>query len=440
MHHRVYDPWVLLIAAIAVIASVGCGGPIPYIGTEHVEVTEEAGLIAFEDFEGDWYYVSSPDGGLTWTSEFTEWETYLEPNLDVYTPRGQYILEGPDIVRVGPENERVTVYSTAYLQQPGNMWFQNEDTAQFGHRVLASEPRSIAHDPATGNVVAAMGLQGVVVGTPDEQWQRASVGPYTPTDFSFASKSTRLLFNLPFWLASIALTLSMLGLSLFFSQLSERRTRISLRIFISTLIGASILIFLAIQLNGQFPYFSLFVVLFLVASPVILVIVAMILTGTEPSSALSRLITAALLGVPCLGLAVGAIVLFSLTGGSLIAVSLLAVIASLVVYVLVGLMLLVSGQDLVGYGTIPRFFAATNGLVLLTFMVWLHTGIQTWIAVALAVTLTAGAAIIYSVWLRSKNRPDDDQPIDRMPRDQWRPRLRSAPTSQPGSGLTEELL
>ena len=208
----------------------------------------------------------------------------------------------------------------------------------------------------------------------------------------------------------------MLGFSLFFSQLSKRRLRICLVTFISTLSGASVLLFLYIRFAEEIPFFFEYALPILLVLPVILIVLAVMLTFLKPSSALSRSITAALLGVPCLGLAAGAIVGFSEPGGNLA-----VVIVSLVVYALVGLMLVVSGEDLVGYGTISRFLAATNGLVLLTFMVWLHTGIQTWIAVVLAVALTAGAAIIYSAWLRSKNRPDDDQPIDRTPRDQWRP-------------------
>ena len=356
----------------------------------------------------------SVDGGLTWTLESNEPETqWRVQSCCRYSP-GRYTLEGPDIVRTGSGNERLAVYSSAYLQQPGNRWVQWEDTAHFPNsltsvRVLASEPLSIAHDPSTGNVVVAMGLQGVVVGTPDEQWQPAAVGPYTPTDFSFAGKSMRLLFNLPFWLASFALTLSMLGLSLFFSQLSKRRLRICLWTFVSTLIGASALLFLGIRFN-QSLYSLTNVVLLFVASVVILIVLAVMLTALKPSTAVSRSITAAFLGVPSVGLATGAIAAFSITGGNW-----LVALVSPVVYVLVALLLVVSGEDLVGYGTISRFLVAANGLVFFSFMIWLHTGIPTWIAVAMAVTLTAGAAFIYSAYLRSKNRPDDQLFVDNRP-------------------------
>lgn len=414
-HHRPSWPkWVMLVATIAVVASMGCIVSREK-GIQYVEVTEEMELLVISEeiqFGSPIHPASysSPDSGLTWTLEANEPETIPEFNLDVATPRGHYVLEGTEVVLIGPENERLTTYSSAYLQQPGNMWVQQEETTGFGsNRVLASEPLSIAHDPTTGNVIAAMGLQGVIVGTPDGQWQRVAVGPYTPTDFSFVSKSEKFLTYLPFWLASIALTLSMLALSLFFSQLSKRRLRISLLTFISSLIGISMLILVATGFI-EIPYLFSYVLLFLLVFPVTLVILAVILTALKSSSALSRSITGALLGVPSVGLASGAILASGEPGGGLV-----IIIFCPIVYVLVGLLLLVSGQDLVGYGTVSRFLIATNGLVLLSFMVWLHSGIQTWVAVVVAVTLTAAATIVYTAYLRSRNKPDDDPFIDSRP-------------------------
>ena len=184
------EGWFCWLPQLQCMASMACVFFVEE-GIQDVEVKEDAGLIAIleSDFSESYYtqHYSSVDGGFTWALESNEPETNDELNRDVHTPRGQYVLEGSDIVRVGLKNERVTVYSSAYLQQPGNRWIQGNDTAHFSdflsERVLASEPLSIAHDPTTGNVVVAMGLQGAVVGTPDEQWQPTAVGPYTPHGF-----------------------------------------------------------------------------------------------------------------------------------------------------------------------------------------------------------------------------------------------------------------
>ncbi len=414
-HYRPSWPkWVLLVATIALMASMACDVSVEE-GIKYVEFSEEAGLIAADQIYSDSIqaglygelFFASPDGGLTWTSGRGQPEATGEFNLVVDTARGRYTLEGSDIVRTNLSNERVTVYSSTHLQQPGNMWFQWEDTAKLGDRAPALEPLSIAHDPTTGNVVATMGIQGVVVGTPDEQWRRVAVGPYTPTDFSFASKSMKLLTHLPFWLASIALTLSMLALSLVSSQLSKRRLLIFLLTLISSLLGISLLILMAIRVQS----FSVSAFWILLAFVGTLIILAVMQTALKPSSNLPRLIAAALLWVPCVGLATVTILASSEPGGVLG-----VIIFSPIVYVLVGLMLLVSGQDLVGYGTISRFLVATNGLVLLSFMVWLHSGIETWAVTVLAVTLAAGAAFIYTAYLRSRNRPDDDPFVDGGPK------------------------
>ena len=165
--HLAWRRLVLLVAAIAMMASMACVFSVER-EIRYVDVTEEAGLIAIleSDFSGPYYtqHYSSVDGGLTWTLESNEPQTYGEFNLVVDTPQGRYTLEGPDIVRTGSGNERLAVYSSAYLQQPGNRWVQWEDMAHFPSsltsvRVLASEPLSIAHDPSTGNVVVAMGYR-----------------------------------------------------------------------------------------------------------------------------------------------------------------------------------------------------------------------------------------------------------------------------------------
>ncbi len=50
------------------------------------------------------------------------------------------------------------------------------------------------YDDQSGNLIVAMGLQGVVVVAPDGTSTRVAVGRYSPTDFSFRSKA-RTLFD-----------------------------------------------------------------------------------------------------------------------------------------------------------------------------------------------------------------------------------------------------
>ena len=55
-------------------------------------------------------------------------------------------------------------------------------------RVVSGTAYNLFYDDRSGNLIAAMGLQGVVVVAPDGTSTRVAVGRYSPTDFSFRSK------------------------------------------------------------------------------------------------------------------------------------------------------------------------------------------------------------------------------------------------------------
>ena len=126
---------------------------------------------------------------------------------------GTYSLDGTDIVRTVGE-QRVVAYSAAYLQEESNIRVRRLARTWVAHDEVTTEPYAIAYDPSSGNVIVAMGLQGVVVGTPNEEWTRVAVGHYLPTDFSIAGK----LRDYELWLVGTALGLSIAALGLVFSE------------------------------------------------------------------------------------------------------------------------------------------------------------------------------------------------------------------------------
>ena len=100
------------------------------------------------------------------------------------------------------------------------MWAQAQQTTHLDARVLETQPRAIVYDEQRGNLVVALGIQGVLVGTPDGRWTPHAVGRYKPSDFSFFTKARLLLTDASIWFASVALSLSMIGLSLFLSRIT----------------------------------------------------------------------------------------------------------------------------------------------------------------------------------------------------------------------------
>lgn len=172
----------------------------------------------------------SKDGGLTWVrmaDEFVPLETQEWRELEVKTPSGDVFIvdvvyaqiireqserelsehELRDITSVsrgqddhltayGPSASREVVYSYEYLYGGGNRWMQALDKRDIEDRAIALGPYNLFYDDQSGNLIVAMGLQGVVVVASDGTSTRVAVGPYSPTDFSLASKVRTLLGSL----------------------------------------------------------------------------------------------------------------------------------------------------------------------------------------------------------------------------------------------------
>ena len=217
----------LLLAGVAAIGSVASIESNTDVGVGRVEIREDGAAVAttFHYAIGSRQPAgsfTSSDGGLTWAKTaqlYRGEEADLGASADegVETPRGRYGIDGQGIMLIGPDGESELAYSTAYLREDGNVWVQEKWTTQLGNRSIATGARYIAYHERSGNLIAAMGIQGVVVGTPEGEWTRYAVGPYSPTDFSFSGKTGLLLSNGGFWATTLALSLSVTGLALVLS-------------------------------------------------------------------------------------------------------------------------------------------------------------------------------------------------------------------------------
>ena len=209
--------WAGWCALLLLAAGVGCGGGIDY-GITGVGVLDDR-LAARSTVRGGtgWgageayadYYFESTDGGLTWAEaerlDGVEWEA-----KETTTPRGVYRIRGTDIIREIPGRPPETVYSTEFLQDEV-VWIQNVGASHLDGHKLVTRPLAIAYDPGSGNVVAALGVLGVLVGDADGRWAMTGVGPYRPSDFS-QSGQWRLLLSWPsLWVLVLMVPLMMLA-------------------------------------------------------------------------------------------------------------------------------------------------------------------------------------------------------------------------------------
>ena len=172
-------------------------------------------LVAITAYKGYVTY-QSVDGGVTWSPSAFQLSNVARGGRIADSPWGRYTLDGPRVLRIGADvTQEEVVYSTEYLEEDGNVWVQKVATEKLNKtRKIAYLPLGIVYDDITGNLVVALGIQGVVVGTPDGIWDRVAVGQFEPSDFSFVGKTRRFLSDLEFWTASLALCVSMTALGL----------------------------------------------------------------------------------------------------------------------------------------------------------------------------------------------------------------------------------
>ena len=204
-------------AVLVAMASMSCE-PVTDAGVQYVAIAEDGTVVATmaEYLLGSLAPVRSAitgDGGRTWTdADETYWETIDSSVL--LTPRGTYAIEDSGILVIDADGRVETAYSTAHLGEESNLWVQGSATIHLGDRRLTTRPSGIVYDAHSGNLIAAMGTEGVVVGTPDGAWMRYAVGPYSPTDLSFFGKTRVLVSSAGFWTTAFVLSLSILGIAL----------------------------------------------------------------------------------------------------------------------------------------------------------------------------------------------------------------------------------
>ena len=187
-------------------------------GISNLSATEDGTLIATSIPNLRVY--TSDDGGMSWARDDSgAYDMYRDSlvyasSQSAETPRGEYAATVSGVERIGEGGGRELVYSTRHLRGDANRWVQENATRGRGYRLLATRPNSIIYHAESGNVIAAMGIQGAVVGTPDGRWHRVAVGWYSPTDFSLSAKMDALAEQtVTVSLIAIALSLSALAVA-----------------------------------------------------------------------------------------------------------------------------------------------------------------------------------------------------------------------------------
>ena len=379
--------WGMLVAGVAVLASIATSPPPVDLGITGVGVSEDGILHASASYDQPRNSSThrSNDGGLTWTTELDYQGSVTWGGPTAETPRGRYAIQGTDILLIGADGRAEVVYSTAYLSKAVNVWTQEQSTTHLRPRVVTTKPTAIVYDERSNNMVVAMGIQGALVGTPDGRWTPYDVGIYTPTDFTFLGKTRLLLTNPSFLALALAISMSMTGAVLIFLQNSLGIGRVLL---CTLLVGLGMLLFF----YGVWLFDS---VLFSLAALILLGVVAYSIWGRN-----SRVIwtIAQAIVIPVLS---GSVALLWMFGDS---------DAGYFWTYVIGVPALTLGIASLLISLRLRYWRATiaslvgmNVLIILAFMLWLHLGIPLTLAKLSAFVLVAFAGFLLAGYV--KRRP-----------------------------------
>ena len=207
-----------LMAGTAVIASVATSYPETHRGgVFEFALTERNTVLADgrEDYRiapttaDGRIFVRRPetsDGGFTWNERaYDQKRVNFSALTSVETPRGRFAIEGTDIVRTDANGSAEVVHSVGYLAGGSSRWVQIQNSTRLDSQPVSTHPEAIIYDPDSRNIIVAMGMQGVVVGTPEGEWTPVAVGPYRPTIHSRYQRTVTLLKSPAFWLPVILL-------------------------------------------------------------------------------------------------------------------------------------------------------------------------------------------------------------------------------------------
>ena len=203
----------LLVATVAGVVSVA-SSVLPTTGITAVGSMQSGGIVAHDSSEFAPAYFVSTDGGFTWTKTgmIGYWDVEWG-HKSIVTPRGEYVIDEGTIRRI-PERDGASDYSPPTDDVVRHRRAVRAATRHFGNfRNISTAPSAITYDENSGNLVAAMGVQGVIVQTPNEHWHPVSVSSYEPIEL-VPGEIFRRINNYPFWILALAAALSAVALSL----------------------------------------------------------------------------------------------------------------------------------------------------------------------------------------------------------------------------------
>ncbi len=142
----------------------------------------------------------------------------------VETPRGTFRIQGDRIVRTFGGETETAFTATVFNKRADTIAIEaaTAETLDNAFRIVTINPHSIYYSPKSDEVVAAMGLQGVVVGTADGRWTREGVGRFQPIDLSVFGRIKNVLTHSKLVAMALGMSGTLTALTLLFAGCHKR--------------------------------------------------------------------------------------------------------------------------------------------------------------------------------------------------------------------------
>ena len=272
MRKLIHTRWPLALAALTLVCLVSTtvihaswGWSVN--GIDFVAVHSDGTVFAISNFTGpdspgsrhsETY--TTTNGGLYWEPDDPFYyernhETIKRGGSTAVTPRGTYSLM-PDGIWLTKDGIPELVYPTEFLSDQSSVWIQGIETIRIWYPpiTITKAPYDMVYDESSGNVIASMGLIGVLVGTPDGDWLPVRVGQFIPVDFSLSNKLDHLTTR--HWASFLALSIAVVASA---SAMSNFRRRDVLWATVATigviLVACALLVILLLS-KSRYPVFG----------------------------------------------------------------------------------------------------------------------------------------------------------------------------------------
>ena len=387
----------MLAAGVATFATVATSYQVTDTGIESVGIGGDGTIVAAgKEFDRPYQYRST-DAGFTWQP--VEVTTNVNwGSEEVETRRGKYVVRGSEVLVLTVHGERELIFSAADPQKQAKSRVQEPAATQSGRSRIDAKAYGIVYDERSGNLIAAMGHEGVAVGSSDGRWASVAVGEYGPTDYSSRSQTLVLLSAISLLATAIALSASMTAISTVVSQYRKEDVPLAIGATLAYLalgIGLPGLIATR-EVNAEISVAA--IALYFVA-----IFGSAMYLGSESKLTLAWKGLALALAMYCVIVSGVFLWSFDASDDLLRTFTFVGVATLTVIFALAAMR--IPWRQVRHRKAVLSAFAGINGLVILVFLMWAQLGFGLTYAKVSAIVLVALVAIALTTHLKRKQQP-----------------------------------